>query len=51
MEIDMNENKAVVYYVPEFHINTKNFHKHIRIGIKTRGHNIIRQDNLLVCIR
>lgn len=50
MKIDMNDNRAIVHCMPDFMMNTQDFHKYIKIGIKSRGYNMIRQDNLLVCI-
>lgn len=46
----MNNNRVIVYCTPDYMINTKDFYKYIKIGIKTKGYNMIESDNLLVCI-
>ena len=50
MEVDMGSNNGIVYCTPDFMINTEDFYKYIKIGIKTKGYNMIKSDNLLVCI-
>ena len=50
MEIDMTKNNGIVYCTPDFMMNTEEFYKHIKIGIKTKGYDMIKSDNLLVCV-
>ena len=49
-EVDMNENRAIIYCSPDFMLNSREFGEHIKIGIQTKGYENMEGNNLLVCI-
>ncbi|KAG5579129.1 hypothetical protein H5410_049756 [Solanum commersonii] len=50
-EVDMTNNGGIFYISPDFMINLREFGKHIKIGIQTKGYKEMSSEtNLLMCI-
>ncbi|KAG5616631.1 hypothetical protein H5410_016455 [Solanum commersonii] len=50
-EVDMTNNGGIFYISPDFMINLREFEKHIKIGIQTKGYEEMSSgNNLLMCI-
>ena len=46
----MNSKGGIVYFTPDFLLQTSTFHEKINIGIKSRGYKMKKgEKNLLVC--
>ena len=50
-EIDLNNNKGIIYSTLDFLLTIKEFVNHIKIGIQTKGYEDVEQgDNLLITL-
>lgn len=50
-DVDMTNNGGIFYISPDFMMNLKEFGKHIKIGLQTKGYEEIQNGkNLLMCI-
>jgi hypothetical protein len=50
IEVDMNENRALLYCSPDFMLNSKEFGEYIKIGIQTKDYESMAGNNLLICL-